>query len=61
MYLANMVAYFMGYGYGHVAFAMRGRAEALEITGMQPSDLPRYMLETFDNLEKVKGLLNFSF
>lgn len=61
MYLANMVAYFMGYGYGHVAFALRGRAEALEITGIEAPELPKYMLETFESLEKVKSLLNFSF
>lgn len=61
LYLANMMAYFMGHGYGHFAFALRGRAEALEILGMNPEELPAHMLQTFDALEKLKPILNFDF
>ncbi|MCX6885034.1 MAG: HDOD domain-containing protein [Verrucomicrobia bacterium] len=59
VFLGNMIAYFMGHGYGHLAFAFRGRAEALEILNIQPEALPHYMLQTFEALEDVKGLLNF--
>jgi putative nucleotidyltransferase with HDIG domain len=57
VYLGNMIAYFMGYGYGHNAFALRGRAEALEILNVSPAALPEYMIKTFDKLQTVEGLL----
>jgi putative nucleotidyltransferase with HDIG domain len=57
VYVANMVAYFIGHGFGHHAFAMRGRAEALQILGIRGEDLPRYMIQTFENFEMVNALL----
>lgn len=57
VYLGNMVSYFMGYGYGHHAFALRGRTEALEILGVKPDELPGYMIKTFDKLQTVDCLL----
>ncbi len=57
VYVGNMVSYFMGYGYGHHAFALRGRAEALEILGLGAQSLPEYMIKTFDKLETVESLL----
>jgi putative nucleotidyltransferase with HDIG domain len=60
VYLGNMIAYFMGHGYGHLAFALRGRSEALDFLGMTPNDLPQVMLRTFESLEALKPLLNFS-
>jgi putative nucleotidyltransferase with HDIG domain len=59
VYLANLIAYFMGYGYGHFAFAMRGRSEALEILGMDAAELPRIMIRTFEAMERSKPLMNF--
>lgn len=58
VYLANMISYFIGHGFGHHAFAMRGRAEALEILGMKGDDLPRYMIQTFENFEAVNVLVS---
>jgi putative nucleotidyltransferase with HDIG domain len=58
VYLGNMVAYFMGHGYGHAAFALRGRAEALNILQISPESLPHFMMETFEQLELVKTLFS---
>lgn len=57
VYLGNMIAYFMGFGYGHHAFALRGRAEALDILGLKPEDLPEAMIQTFDKLQMVETLV----
>jgi len=57
VYLANMIAYFIGHGYGHHAFALRGRAEALEILGLSGDDLPHFMIQTYENFEVVEALL----
>jgi len=57
VYLANMVAYFMGCGYGHHAFAFRGRIEALEILKLKHESMPHFMIETFDQLKTVEALV----
>jgi hypothetical protein len=51
-----MIAHFMGYGFGHQAFALRGRAEALEILGLTADDLARYMMKTLEKFEEVQKL-----
>ena len=56
VYLGNMIAHFMGYTYGHQAFAFRGRAEALDILQVRPETLPQYMIATFERLETVEQL-----
>lgn len=56
VYLGNMVAHFMGYGFGHQAFALRGRAEALEILGLTADDLARYMMKTLEKFAEVQKL-----
>lgn len=58
VYLGNMVAYFMGYGFGHHAFALRGRTEALDILNLKPECLPEYMIKTFEQLQMVQSLVN---
>lgn len=58
VYLGNMVAYFMGFGYGHQAFALTGRNEALELAGMKPERLPVYMIKTFEQLATIRSLVN---
>lgn len=60
VYLGNMVAYFMGHGYGHQAFALRGRAEALEILNLRPEALPKFMIQTFDKLQTVEMMVKVS-
>lgn len=57
VYLGNIVAHFMGFGYGHHALALRGRADALDLVGLSPVDLPRYMIETYDNLDALQTLV----
>ena len=60
VYLGNMVSYFMGYGYGHHAFAFRGRLDALKILGLKPESLPHFMIETFDQLKLVETLVKIT-
>lgn len=58
VYLGNMIAYFMGYGFGRHAFALRGRSEALEIVGLGPGVMPEFMIKTFDKLQVVDSIIN---
>ena len=57
VYLANTIAYFLGYGYGFRAFAIRGRAEALTLAGVTPADIPRLMIQTQGSFQVVQSLL----
>jgi len=57
--LANMIACFMGYGCGLEALALKGRAEALELAGLDPEDIPRRMTQAFYVLRDTQALLNF--
>lgn len=58
VYLGNMVAYFMGYGFGHHAFALRGRTDALDILKLKPEILPQFMIQTFEQLQFVRSMVN---
>ena len=58
VYLGNMVAHFMGQGYGHQAFALKGRGEALEILDLSPDAIPQLMIQTFDQMQMVDTLLS---
>jgi hypothetical protein len=55
-----MVSYFMGFGYGHHAFAMRGRTDALDILNLKPECLPDYMIKTFEQLQLVQSLVKIN-
>jgi putative nucleotidyltransferase with HDIG domain len=57
VYLGNMIAHFMGFGYGHQALALRGRADALSYVGMQPQELPHFMIETFEQFNEMQVLI----
>lgn len=57
VYLGDMVAHFMGHGYGHLAFAIRGRAEAFSVLGAEPASLPHWMIRTFEKLKDVEELV----
>ena len=59
VYVSNLIAHFLGYGFGHHAFAMRGRAEALEILGLRGEHLAELMITTYENFEVINSLLNF--
>jgi putative nucleotidyltransferase with HDIG domain len=56
VYLGNMISYFMGHGYGHASFALRGRAEVLATLDIQPEAIPQFMMETFDQMHIVDAL-----
>jgi putative nucleotidyltransferase with HDIG domain len=60
VYLGNMIAYFMGYGYGHVPFALRGRAEVLATLDLAPEAVPKLMMETFDQMHMVEALFSLA-
>jgi putative nucleotidyltransferase with HDIG domain len=60
VYLGNMIAYFIGNGFGHQAFALRGRAEALDILNLQSDDMPRLMIKTFERFDAIEALFNIS-
>jgi putative nucleotidyltransferase with HDIG domain len=57
VYLGNMIAHFMGQGFGHQPFALKGRAEALTILNISPDQLPIFMIETHQKMEMVNALL----
>ena len=56
VYLGNMIAHFLGFGFGHQAFALRGRADALEILEFTSDDLARYMIKTLEKFAEVQKL-----
>lgn len=56
VYLGNLIAYLLGYGYGHQALALRGRSEALDILKLDPDSLPRYMMETYAEFSAIQRL-----
>ena len=56
VYLGNMISYFMGHGYGHVPFALRGRAEVLDTLGLPPEIVPQLMMETFEQMHVLDAL-----
>jgi len=58
IYLGNMVAHFMGHGFGHQALAQRGRTEAMTILNLPPDSLPQFMIETFEQLRLVESLIS---
>jgi putative nucleotidyltransferase with HDIG domain len=60
VYLGNMLAHFMGLGFGHQPFALRGRAESIECLNLNPDELPHFMIATFDKLSIVDAMLHIS-
>jgi putative nucleotidyltransferase with HDIG domain len=60
IYLADMVAHFMGHGYGHMAFALRGRSDALTILGLTSESIPQFLMEAFDEMHRVDALCSLA-
>jgi putative nucleotidyltransferase with HDIG domain len=58
VYLGNMISHFMGYGYGHVAFAIKGRSEVLEILKVAPESIPEYMMQTYEQTHIIEALFS---
>ncbi|MEW6304182.1 MAG: HDOD domain-containing protein [Verrucomicrobiota bacterium] len=58
VYLGNLIAHFLGHGYGHQPFALRGRADAVRILGLRGDDLPRLMLQTWEQYDSIEALFD---
>jgi putative nucleotidyltransferase with HDIG domain len=46
VYLADLVAHFLGFSHGHYSYAVRGRVQALELLGLTSQDLECFLIET---------------
>ena len=60
VYLGNMIAYFMGHGFGHIAFALRARGEALDILKLPAESIPQFMVETFEQMHVIEALFSLA-
>jgi putative nucleotidyltransferase with HDIG domain len=58
IYMADMIAHFVGHAQGHLAFALRGRWDALTILGLTSESIPQFMMDAFDEMHKVEALLS---
>ncbi len=56
VYLGNVIAYLMGYGYGKHSLDLGAREEALKILNLTPENIPQYMQESFEKLKQVRQL-----
>ncbi|MBI5386493.1 MAG: HDOD domain-containing protein [Verrucomicrobia bacterium] len=56
VFLADMVAHFLGHSFGHQPFSMRSHEEATRILGVSPADMPRYMTDTVSRFDMVDAL-----
>ncbi|HTH48879.1 MAG TPA: HDOD domain-containing protein, partial [Candidatus Limnocylindria bacterium] len=56
VYLGNVISNFMGHGYGHYAFAVRGQADSLKILGLDANALPYYMIRTQERYAEIEAL-----
>lgn len=60
IYVADMIAHFMGHGYGHLAFALRGRSDALTILGLTSESIPEFLMQSFDQMHTVEALFSIA-
>lgn len=60
IYIADMIAHFMGHGYGYLAFALRGRSDALTILGLTSESIPEFLMESFDQMHTVEALFSIA-
>lgn len=58
VYMADLIAHFMGFSYGHLPFALRGREDALTILGLTSEAIPQLMMEAFDQMHVVEALFH---
>jgi putative nucleotidyltransferase with HDIG domain len=56
VYLGNMIAHFLGYGYGNHAVGFFGRAESLELLQITRSDFAQYTMQTSESFLAVENL-----
>jgi putative nucleotidyltransferase with HDIG domain len=60
VYVGNMIAHFMGHGYGRLAFALRGRSEALRILNLTPESIPQFMIEAYGQMHVIDALFSIA-
>ncbi len=60
IYMGDMIAHFMGHGYGHLPFALRGRSDALTILGLTSESIPEFLMEAFDQMHTVEALFSIA-
>jgi len=58
VYLGNMIACFMGHGYGHSAFATRARTEVMSTLNLNSQSIPQFMMEAFEQIELIDALFS---
>ena len=56
VHLGNLLAHYLGHGYGHQAYAIRCRSEALELLGLKPGDLEQLLIKTAGCLGEIPSL-----
>jgi putative nucleotidyltransferase with HDIG domain len=56
IYLANFIAYSLGHGYGHSAFAFRAQEQVFQILGLQPAGLVRLIALARDEFQTIETL-----
>ncbi len=59
-YLGNLLAYALGNGYGHSAFAFRSRPEVLPSLGLRQDDLPELLIKTHEHFDEVEALFSIA-
>lgn len=53
VHLGDVLAHWLGHGYGHQAYALRCRPEALEILEITTKDLEQFLIKTAGSVEEV--------
>ncbi len=56
VHLGDVLAHWLGHGYGHQAYALRCRAEALDILEVTSKDLEQFLIKTAGSVEEVLAL-----
>ena len=56
VYLANFIAYTLGHGYGHNAFAFRSQNAVFSILGLDPKQIDKLVVLTRDEFETIETL-----
>lgn len=56
IHLGDVLAHWLGHGYGHQAYALRCRTEALDILSVTATDLEQFLIKTADSVEEVLSL-----
>ena len=56
VHLGDVLAHWLGHGYGHQAYALRFRTEAMNILEVTSDDLEQFLIKTAASVEEVLAL-----